>query len=90
VEASRPADSNDRAIMTSPNLPDSYRCLRFWVHMFGTKFGSLSVHFSTTTSINRSLEIPVLDNDYGNKWKYMEIDVDVTHVFKVGKILICS
>ena len=88
VEASKPAESNDRTVMASPNLPDSYRCLRFWVHMFGEKFGSLNVQFSTTPSINRSVEIPVLNGDYGNRWKYVEADVDVTNVFRVRNILV--
>ena len=56
--------------------------------MFGEKFGSLNVQFSTTPSINRSVEIPVLNGDYGNRWKYVEADVDVTNVFRVRNILV--
>ena len=88
VEAPKPAESNDRAVVTSPNLPDSYRCLKFWVHMFGKKFGSLNVHFSTTTSLNRSIEVPVFSSDHANRWQYMEADVDVTNVFRVRNILL--
>jgi hypothetical protein len=91
AEASKPAEPNDQAVMTSPNLPGRYRCLKFWVHMFGEKFGSLSIHFSRNTSIISSLNIPVLniDRSHGNEWKYMEVNVDVVDVFKVRNIQCC-
>ena len=71
--------------MTSPNLPGFYRCLKFWVHMLGEKFGSLNIHFSTDMNITRSLDIPELSivKNYGNNWRRVQVDVDVTNVFKV-------
>ena len=85
VEASRPAELNDRAVMTSPNLPGCYRCLKFWVHMLGEKFGSLNIHFSTNTSTITTKDVPALNvgGSHGNRWKYLQVDVDVTNVFRV-------
>ena len=88
--ASRPAKPNDRAVMISPNLPGRYRCLKFWVHRLGEKFGSLNIHFNTAASMTSFLEIPVFSivGSYGNSWKYMQVDVNVVSVFQVRKHLV--
>ena len=90
AEASRPAEINDRALMTSPNLPGSnYRCLMFWFHMMGEKFGSLNIHVSRKTNFTSTLNVPVLHlvKSQGNKWKYAKVDLDVANVFKVGNFI---
>lgn len=74
--------------MISPNLPGCYRCLKFWVHMLGQKFGSLNIHFNRDANVTSFLEIPVFSivESYGNSWRYMQVNVDVANVFQVGNI----
>ncbi|XP_028409028.1 uncharacterized protein LOC114531613 isoform X2 [Dendronephthya gigantea] len=81
TEASWPAYPEDVAVIESPTFSYHYKCLLFWYHLYGRRMGTLSV-YAKTNSHKRMLLVEI-KGDIGNEWRSMQVDLEITEVFKI-------
>lgn len=74
IEASRPRQQGDRALLVSPYIhPQKEGCLVFWYHMTGSTMGRLRLYASSNATSKIVFE---QDGHVSRQWNIQKIDLN--------------
>ena len=84
IEASYPRVPGDRAVMESPEYPQTLfgKCVEFYYHMYGTDMGTMRIYLRKGGVLDRT---PVwsMSGNQGNKWHRASFSVISQQSWKV-------